>query len=58
MEREEVVREVAKKIWEITGKDDSRTLQNWYDAQEIVSMVENFLKPKRKSSSSRKSKKS
>lgn len=57
MEREEIVREVAKKIWEITGRDDSRTLQNWYDAEEIVRMVEDLSKVKKRKTSTRKSKK-
>ncbi|MFN3787327.1 hypothetical protein [Sulfurihydrogenibium azorense] len=46
MENREIVEKVALKIWEITGKTDDRTDQNWKDAEEIVNMVIQHLKDK------------
>ncbi|MCX7738611.1 MAG: DUF2934 domain-containing protein [Hydrogenothermaceae bacterium] len=57
MEREELIRIVAEKIWEITGKRDDRTLQNWYDAVQIVELIESKKSVSKKRSSGRKSKK-
>lgn len=37
--KEEIIEKVAKKIWEITGKSDKRTEENWIDAKEIVDLV-------------------
>ena len=46
MENREIVEKIALKIWEITGKTDDRTLQNWKDAEEIVNSVIQYLKDK------------
>ncbi|WP_169733169.1 hypothetical protein [Sulfurihydrogenibium subterraneum] len=46
MENREIVEKIALKIWEITGKTDDRTLQNWKDAEEIVNTVIQYLKDK------------
>ena len=39
MNKEELIKKVAEKIYHVTGKDDSRTTQNWIDAEEIVNMI-------------------
>jgi nicotinic acid mononucleotide adenylyltransferase len=39
MNKEELIKKVAEKIYYITGKDDSRTAQNWIDAEEILNMI-------------------
>lgn len=44
MENKQLVEKVALKLWEITGKTDERTLQNWKDAEEIVNLVLEYLK--------------
>jgi len=44
--KEEIIEKVAKKIWEITGKSDQRTEQNWIDATEIVDLVYASLEKK------------
>ncbi|MGC8706994.1 MAG: hypothetical protein ACP5SC_08215 [Desulfurella sp.] len=41
--KKEIVEKVAEKIWEITGKNNERTEQNWIDAEEIVDLVYNNL---------------
>jgi hypothetical protein len=33
MNKEELIKKVAEKIYHITGKDGSRTVQNWIDAE-------------------------
>ncbi|MBX0312289.1 MAG: hypothetical protein JHC31_11055 [Sulfurihydrogenibium sp.] len=44
MNKEELIKKVAEKIYHITGKDDSRTAQNWLDAEEIVNMIFEYCK--------------
>jgi hypothetical protein len=44
--KEEIIVKVAEKIWEITGKSDERTEQNWIDATEIVDLVYASLEKK------------
>ncbi|MBX0312186.1 MAG: hypothetical protein JHC31_10495 [Sulfurihydrogenibium sp.] len=44
MNKEELIKKVAEKIYHITGKDDSRTAQNWFDAEEIVNMILEYCK--------------
>jgi nicotinic acid mononucleotide adenylyltransferase len=44
MNKEELIKKVAEKIYHITGKDDSRTAQNWFDAKEIVNMISKYCK--------------
>jgi hypothetical protein len=44
MNKEELIKKVAEKIYHITGKDDSRTDQNWIDAEEIVNMIFEYCK--------------
>ncbi len=43
-DRKELIRKVAYKIWEITGKGDDRTLQNWLDAEDIADMVLSYYR--------------
>ncbi len=42
MDNKDIVEKIALKIWEITGKTDDRTFQNWKDAEDIVSIIKNF----------------
>jgi hypothetical protein len=44
MNKEELTKKVAEKIYHITGKDGSRTVQNWIDAEEIVNMIFEYCK--------------
>jgi len=44
MNKEKLIKKVAEKIYYITGKDDSRTAQNWFDAEEIVNMILGYCK--------------
>jgi hypothetical protein len=44
MNKEELIKKVAEKIYHITGKYDSRTAQNWFDAEEIVNMILGYCK--------------
>jgi nicotinic acid mononucleotide adenylyltransferase len=48
MNKEELIKKVAEKIYHITGKDDSRTVQNWIDAEEIVNMILEHCKKEEK----------
>ena len=48
MNKEELIKKVAEKIYHITGKDDSRTAQNWIDAEEIVNMIFEHCKKEEK----------
>jgi len=47
MNKEELIKKVAEKIYYITGKDDSRTVQNWIDAEEIMNMIFEYCKKRR-----------
>jgi len=61
MNKEELIKKVAEKIYHITGKDDSRTAQNWFDAEEIVNIIFKYYKEEKtegKSKKGRKTKKS
>jgi hypothetical protein len=57
MDNKDIVEKVALKIWEITGKTDDRTFQNWKDAEDIVNMVIDHLKENDMLKKSRKKKK-
>jgi len=48
MNKEELIKKVAEKIYYITGMDDSRTAQNWIDAEEIVNMIFEYCKKEEK----------
>jgi nicotinic acid mononucleotide adenylyltransferase len=48
MNKKELIKKVAEKIYHITGKDDSRTAQNWIDAEEIVNMILEHCKKEEK----------
>jgi len=48
MNKEKLIKKVAEKIYHITGKDDSRTVQNWIDAEEIVNMIFEYCKKEEK----------
>jgi nicotinic acid mononucleotide adenylyltransferase len=61
MNKEELIKKVAEKIYYIAGKDDSRTVQNWFDAEEIVNMILEYCnegKTEEKPKKGRKTKKS
>jgi nucleoid DNA-binding protein len=44
MNKEKLIKKVAKKIYHITDKDDSRTVQNQIDAEEIVNVIFEYCK--------------
>lgn len=57
MDNKELLEKIALKIWEITGKTDDRTMQNWKDAEDIVNLVIDYLQQKDMLKKSRKKKK-
>jgi nicotinic acid mononucleotide adenylyltransferase len=48
MNKEDLIRQIAYRIYLITGKNDTRTLQNWLDAEEIVNLFFDFCKKHKK----------